>query len=161
MNAKIYTGRKGNVVHGNLAKDVVMELCEPLFNSDSKVVSDNVFTTHSLAVSLLQRHLTLLGTTRRQRAEVPVELRNTRRPVELALFVDDYENHIVLTSYILNLNLSHVRNKVEAGNVNKPQMIIDYNHEKKGVDQIDENVEEYTCRRKTVRWPLSFLLHLM
>ena len=40
-------------------------------------------------------------------------------------------------------------------------MIIDYNFGKKGVDQMDEAVEEFTCRRKTVRWPLLVFYNML
>ena len=40
-------------------------------------------------------------------------------------------------------------------------MILDYNFGKKGVDQFDQNIEEYACRRKTVRWPLLVFYNLL
>ena len=44
---------------------------------------------------------------------------------------------------------------------NKPEMIAHYNFGKKGVDQLDEEVEEFTCRRKTVRWPLLLFFNML
>ena len=40
-------------------------------------------------------------------------------------------------------------------------MIMDYNDGKAGVDQLDENVEKVTCRRKAVRWPLNVLFNIL
>ena len=40
-------------------------------------------------------------------------------------------------------------------------MILDYNKQIGGVDMIDENVEEFSFRRKTVRWPLLFFYNLL
>ena len=38
---------------------------------------------------------------------------------------------------------------------------MDYNTGKKGVDQFDQNIEHFTCRRKTVRWPLLFFYNMI
>ena len=40
-------------------------------------------------------------------------------------------------------------------------MILDYNKQKGGVDMFDENVEEFSCHRKTVRWPILFFYNLL
>ena len=40
-------------------------------------------------------------------------------------------------------------------------MISDYNQRKGGVDMFDENLEEFSCRRKTVRWPLLFFYSML
>ena len=36
----------------------------------------------------------------------------------------------------------------------KPTAIPDYNKHKGGVDTLDENCEEFSCLRKTNRWPM-------
>ena len=43
----------------------------------------------------------------------------------------------------------------------RPDMILDYNHGKGGVDQMDENVEEFSCVRKTVIWPLLVFFNVL
>ena len=40
-------------------------------------------------------------------------------------------------------------------------MILDYNQRKGGVDMFDKNLEEFSCRRKTVRWPLLFFYNML
>ena len=40
-------------------------------------------------------------------------------------------------------------------------MILNYNQRKGGVDRFDENLEEFSCRRKTVRWPLLFFYNML
>ena len=44
---------------------------------------------------------------------------------------------------------------------NKLALILDYNAGKTAVDQLHQNVEEFTCRRKTVRWPLVVFYNLL
>jgi hypothetical protein len=43
----------------------------------------------------------------------------------------------------------------------RPVMITDYNCRKSGVDQMDENVAEFTCLRKTARWPLVIFSNIL
>ena len=44
---------------------------------------------------------------------------------------------------------------------NKPEIILYYNDEKKGNFTMDEAIEEFTCRRKTVRWPLLLFFNIL
>ena len=160
LNAKIYSGRDRDAPpHRNLAMDIVMELTAPYFNTGRDIITDNYFTSHQLAVSLLQQGRTLLGTIRAQRKEVPAQMKSKRRPVETTIFAHDHDNKIVLASHIpkrsknvILLSSSHSGEEVVENN--KPAMILDYNQGKGAVDQLDQNVDEFTCRRKAVRWPL-------
>ena len=52
------------------------------------------------------------------------------------------------------LSSSHSGNGVVPEMNSKPQLIMYYNVGKGAVDQLDENIAEFTCKRKTVRWPL-------
>ena len=55
LNSKIYSGKEGNTVHRELGKHVVLQLCKPFEKSGRDIVTDNFFTSHSLAVELLQK----------------------------------------------------------------------------------------------------------
>ena len=84
----------------SLAKDVVMWLCEPYYNFGREIVTDNFFTSHGLAVDLLEKNLTFFGTLRSNRIEVPHALRNNKkRPVESSQFVYDHTNKIFRVIY--------------------------------------------------------------
>ena len=52
-------------------------------------------------------------------------------------------------------------NRVIADECKKPLMILYYNQRKGGVDMFDENLEKFSCRRKTVRWPLLFFYNIL
>lgn len=167
LNAKIYSGKDRDAPpHRNLGMDIVMELTAPYFNTGRDIVTDNYFTSHQLAVSLLQQGLTLLGTIRSQRKEVPTQMKSKQRPVETTIFAHDHDNKIVLVSYIPKRNknvllLSSSHSGEETVQNNKPALILDYNQGKGGVDQLDQNVDEFTCRRKTVRWPLIVFYNIL
>lgn len=169
LNGMIYTGRGANEpVHRNLGEDIVTHLASPYFGSNREIVTDNFFTSHSLAVSLLNHGLTLLGTIRKQRREVPVVLRQ-KMAQHQSKFLYDHVNKITLVSYaptrnriVLLLSSSHGRGTIATQDeLQRPDMILDYNIGKGGVDQMDENVEEFSCVRKTVRWPLLVFLNVL
>ncbi len=169
LNAQIYTGRVANEpVHRNLAQDVVMELVRPYFGTNRDIATDDFFTSHALAVNLLANGLTLLGTMRKQRREVPPVLRENR-PMHSSKFLYDHASKITLVSYapkrnrlVVLLSSSHGRGVISADDdANRPQMILDYNKGKGGVDQLNENLVEFSCVRKTVRWPLLVFFNMI
>ena len=135
LNAIIYTGRERNAApHRNLGQDVVTELVRPYYTTGREVVTDNFFTSHSLAVALLEQNITLLGTIRPHRREIPEQLKSKRREVGSNTFAHDHENKIVLVSHIpkrnknvILLSSSHCGNSVIPEEKNKPAMILDYN----------------------------------
>ena len=49
------------------------------------------------------------------------------------------------------MSSGHSAPEIDSIDNQKPTMIIDYNRCKGGVDTFDENIEEFTCRRKTLR----------
>ena len=169
LNAMIYTGRRANEpVHRNLATDVVLQLTQPFFGSNRDIVTDHFFTSHSLAVRLLENALTLLGTIRKHRREIPNILRQNREILS-SFFLYDHANKITLVSYapcrnryVFLLSSSHGRGVISPGDPQlRPQMILDYNGGKGGEDQMDENVGEFSCIRKTVRWPLLVFFNII
>ena len=92
MNAKIYAGKEQNGTHRNLGRDIVMELSAPYHHTVREIVRDNHFTSHDLATSLLAKGLTLLGTIRAHRREIPNELRNKKREVGSSVFAFDHRS---------------------------------------------------------------------
>jgi hypothetical protein len=167
----IYTGRQPNEPpHQNLAKHLVEELAAPFFNTGRNIVCDNYFTSHELATELVSKNLTLLGTIRAHRREIPRYLRTIdNRPCFDSRFVFDHNTKTLITSYIpkkkknvLLLSSGAHNNAVDLTTVTKkPLMIYDYNQTKGGVDRLDECVEMFSVRRKTTRWPLLLFFNLL
>lgn len=170
LNGQIYTGRGQNEpIHRNLGKDVVLELCKPFFGTNRDIVTDNFFTSHSLACDLLSNGLTLLGTVRKQRKELPTALFEKDRDVFSTLFLYDHISKITLAAYIparhrlvILLSSSHGRGVITPNDPKmRPEMITDYNLGKGGVDQMDENLAEFSSVRKTARWPLLVFFNII
>ena len=83
FNGKPYLGRQGNQRNVGLASDVVKILSSPC----TFLEFDNWFTSSQLAADLLQKQITLLGTMRKNRRELPCEFTaGKRRSVESSLF---------------------------------------------------------------------------
>jgi hypothetical protein len=170
LNGLIYTGRDaGGGTHHNLAGDVVLQLAEPFFGTGRDIVTDRYFTSHALATALLQKNLTLLGTIQSNKREVPAIMKTTRGiEVNTTRFLFDHENKIILLSYspkrnknVLMLTSSHSQALLSTDDDRKPLIIKDYNATKGGVDTLDGNVEEFSCLRKTVRWPMIINYNIM
>lgn len=47
----------------------------------------------------------------------------------------------------------HNDKQISSRDDKKPQIILDYNYTKGAVDALDRAIANYTCRRKSKRWP--------
>ena len=127
---------------------------------------DNFFTSYNLAKLLLQENLTLLGTTRKHRREVPGSS-NRKIKIYSSKFLFNYVNGICLVIYqanknknpIMLLSSSHADNLVATNETKKPVIILDYNKRKEGVDMFNQNLEEFSRLRKTVRFLQYFFFY--
>lgn len=159
----IYTGKSSEGVHRNLALDIVKDLTIPFYNSGRNIVCDNFFTSHDLAIFLLSKKLTLLGTVRSHRREIPNYIRATdgRNRFDVRS-IYDHENKIMILSYIpkrkknvIIMTSGNHDADIDDSDRHRPIVITEfYNKSKGGVDLLDQQIEEYTVRRKTNRWPL-------
>nr|CAH7751842.1 unnamed protein product [Callosobruchus chinensis] len=59
------------------------------------------------------------------------------------------------------LSSQHNDDRVKQSAENKPQMILDYNSTKGGVDNVDKLVREYSYSRKTARWPYRLFMNMV
>ena len=96
-----------------------MRLLEPYFETGRDVSTDNFFTRYNLAKLLLQENLTLLGTIRKHRREVPWSL-NRKMEIYSSRFFFNQVNAICLVAYqamknknpVMLLSSSHADNLV-------------------------------------------------
>jgi hypothetical protein len=71
-NLQIYTGKlPGNATDKNLGHRVVCDLMEPLFGTGRGVTTDNFFTSVPTAEYLLQKNITMTGTLRAKKPDIP------------------------------------------------------------------------------------------
>ena len=168
LNAIAYGGKEGDQVHRNLGQDIVLRLLEPYYGTGRDVCTDNFVTSYNLAKLLLEKSLTILGTIRTHRREIPSIL-NNRMELYSSKFLYNHDDGVCLVAYqakknkkpVMLLSSTHTDSLVTAEESKKPLVILDYNQRKGGVDRFDENLEEFSCRRKTVRWPLLFFYNMV
>lgn len=150
---QLYTGLAPN------GERVAKELCEMYKGSGRQVTCDNFFTTLDLAKRF--------GTVNKRRIFVPKELlpKNTREVLSTT-FV--HNGNVTLASYVPKKNMavlvmstSHYKHDVSEDEKKKPLIIKDYNKTKGGTDTINKMLSEYTCHRRTKRWPLAFFYNMI
>lgn len=159
-NAFIYTGKPLTPRNSSLSVPTqdVLKLTEPLYGSNRNVTADSWFTSVELVDSLLQRGLTFVGTMRKNKREIPREfLPNKSRPAESTLF--GFVRDKTLVSHVPKKNksvvlLSSMHHEVSINEQSKkPEIIELYNSTKGGVDALDLKCSNYSCSRRTRRWP--------
>lgn len=168
-NLEVYVGSQppGPYVQETSASAVVERLVEPLRNSKRNLTCDNWFTSIPLVRNLYSNYkLTFLGTIRKNKREIPLELSNpVKRPLGTSMFA--FENKMTLVSYIPKKNKNvllvsslHHDDRID-GATGKPEMIIDYNSTKGGVDTLDKMCAAYDCARNTRRWPMVIFYSML
>ncbi|CAF1557825.1 unnamed protein product, partial [Rotaria sordida] len=152
LNAFPYIGRQpGQEKQKHIGESVVLELLKPFYGSNRNVTMDNFFTSVSLAKNLQTKNLTLIGTLRKNKPEIPIEfLSNKTREVGSSLF--GFEDNLTLVSFVpknnkavLLLSSKHHDNQVD-NKTGKPVIILDYNKTKGAVDTVDQMCHKYTAK---------------
>lgn len=168
-NLEVYVGTQPKGPHflDNSPLALVQRLVEPIRYSKRNVTCDNWFTSIPLVRTLFTDFtLTFLGTIRKNKRELPLELSNpNQRPIGSSMFA--YDKNITLVSYIpkknknvLMISTLHHDSKIHE-QTGKPEMIIDYNDSKGGVDTLDKMCAAYDCARNTKRWPMVIFYSLL
>lgn len=170
VNLEIYAGNQpeGPFKVSNSAKDVTMRMIKPIENSGRNLTTDNWYTSVPLALELLGKRLTLVGTLRKNKREIPPEFL-AKKAENTSLFAFD-DNNTTLVSYSPKKNknvilLSTMHNAPEidnsTGTQRKPVIITWYNDTKCGVDTLDQLSSLYSVSRKTRRWPMVIFFSLL
>ncbi|XP_053274074.1 piggyBac transposable element-derived protein 3-like, partial [Pleuronectes platessa] len=157
---QVYTGKpSGGLPERNLGLRVVLDVTEGL--SGRNITCDNYFTSYELARRLLERNVTVVGTVRKNKPELPLRLLSVKgRAAFSSVFA--FTPAATLVSYVprkknrnvVLLSTRHSEADVSDRADGKPVVVLDYNRNKGGVDNLDKVIGTYSCRRKTARWPL-------
>lgn len=167
-NLEIYAGKQpdGPYNISNKPKDVVTRLTQPLFGTGRNVTCDNWFTSFELVQFLKEKKLSLLGTVRKNKRQLPPEFVNTKsRAVGSNEFC--FTKDTILVSYVPKkgrnvILVSSLHNDDEVDkDSGKAQMILDYNATKSGVDVVDKLCSTYNVARNVRRWPMVIFFALL
>lgn len=167
-NLEIYCGLQPNGPYAvsNSPLDVVKRLVTPIENSRRNITTDNYYTSIPLADFLLQKKLTLVGTLKKNKKEIPPEfLPCKEKVVKSTIF--GFQKDKALVSYVprknkavILLSTMHDTSNIDK-DTGKPEIILDYNSTKGGVDTVDKMCATYSVSRITRRWPCAVFYSLM
>lgn len=169
LKMEVYVGKQpdGPYSVDNSSKALVLRLSDIIRNSGRNITCDNFFTSIPL-IDILQREyrLTVIGTIRKNKKELPKQFTESRgREEKSSLF--GHRSNCTLVSYIpkKNKNVLLVSSMHDDAKINeetgKPDIIMDYNATKGGVDTVDKMCETYNAARGTNRWPMVVFYSLM
>lgn len=169
-NMQVYVGRDRNCTKEiRQGERVVMEMTEGL--DGRNVTCDNFFTSHRLAAQLKrERKMTIIGTMRKNRKEIPPLLLDmSRKPTHHTEVLYDHRLRGCMISYVPKRRrfvtvLSTYHSSVEIDQADpkkKPNIIKLYNQTKGGVDVLDKLVSTYRSKRKHNRWSAAMFEHLL
>lgn len=158
-NISVYLVKVGNERAKLLGESVVLDLVEHLKLSGRTIVFDNFFTSISLSEKLLKFGLTMVGTLRANKREIPESIKaNKSREVFSSIFL--FNGKKMLVSYVprknkavLLLATSSNCTSISNDQQKKPDIITFYNQNKGGVDTVDRILASTSVKRYTNRWP--------
>ncbi|KAL7856813.1 hypothetical protein SRHO_G00157120 [Serrasalmus rhombeus] len=129
---------------------------------------DIFFTSVPLARHLLEKNLTIVGTLRQNKPDIPPLMKPSKsREVHSTEF--GFNDRLTMVSYVrkkgkavvLLSTMHHDKLVDENSRKKKSEVITFYNNTKGGVDTIDQMVGTYTCKRQTQRWPMVLWYNLI
>ena len=78
-DAIFYTGKSSEKRATNLGQSIVLELTRPLRGTGRNITCDNWFTSFALAEDLLLHNLTMVGTIKKNKKEIPKQWINQKK----------------------------------------------------------------------------------
>ena len=123
----------GSARETNQGTRIVLDLAEDVDNSCRNITCDNFFTNLSLKRKLLQKNLTLIGTMRKNKPELPTVFTVAKeRNVKSTVF--GFQLDATIASYCLKTNrvvntlsTMHGQPEIENTSVQKPSIIFFHN----------------------------------
>ncbi|KAL2095507.1 hypothetical protein ACEWY4_010226 [Coilia grayii] len=169
FNGTVYTGRQpGEEVQRNLGENVVQQLCSGIRQTGRNITMDNFFTSVALAEKLLEKNLTIVGTLRQNKPDIPPIMKPSKsRDIYSSEF--GFNGNMTMVSYVQKkgkavvlLSTMHDDKAVDdSSQKKKPEVIQYYNKTKGGVDTMDQMVGNYSCQRRTRRWPMVLWYNML
>ena len=129
---------------------------------------DNYFTGIQLANMMLHRRLTIIGTVRKCKREVP-ECMKAAKSREPKLSTFGFDEQLAMTSYVPKRNkavillssIYHDVSIIEDDAQKRPEIIHFYSKTKIGVDLVDQMIQTYACRRATRKWLFALFCNML
>lgn len=175
-NWEVYRGATGNTETG-LTKNVVMDICKPIYGNRHHVYMDNYFSSPELYESLAQQELGACGTLRVNRIGVPDIIKRAKMSrgdppisaqdgkLQFISWQDKKQVNLISTIHNTQTFEKKVKTKDPLNNnektVVKPKAVELYNQFMGGVDLIDQKLLVYLSIHRTVKWWKKILIYLL
>lgn len=167
-NLEIYCGQQpqGQYKLSNTSADITHRLLQPWKGKNINVTCDNWYTSYPLAINLLKDKITMVGTIKKNKGELPSEFQPyiTREP---GSYIFGFQKDATLVSYVpkrnravILLSTMHSDSAVDP-ETKKPDILTQYDCYKGGVDSVDKLCSTYTVSRRTRRWSLAIFFQLL
>ena len=168
LDCYIYSG-KGETREVGIAETIVMRLTKGYFNTNRDTqVSIWIGTLHhaawssssyKMASQQLAQFLSIVATSHtnsKSQREGPNTIQKLcmSQAIVWWWFLTFRRGINRLSSF---LQLTRHQQRVDK----KPEMVLDYNSGKGGTDLMDSRIEDFSCKRKTRRYPLIFLFNML
>ncbi|UYV70560.1 hypothetical protein LAZ67_7003537 [Cordylochernes scorpioides] len=167
-NAMVYTGKSKTPKSKELSlpTQIVLDISRPLWKSNRNITADNWFTSIELVDKLKEHGLTYLGTMRKNKPQIPPQFQpHPKRESGTSIF--GFSGTKTLVSYVpkkrksvILISSMHHDNKCDE-TTGTPDIIMDYNLTKGGVDTIDQIVSNFSTSRRSRRSPLALFYALL
>lgn len=167
-NLEVYCGQQpdGQYKNSNTPTAITHRLLQPWKGKNRNLTCDNWYTSYTLAKELLEDKVTIVGTIKKNKRELPAEfLPNKTRAPGSSIF--GFQKDVTIVSYapkknkaVILLSTMHCDAAIDPV-TNKPDIIMDYNSCKGGVDTVDKMCGTYSVLRRTRRWPLVLFFQLV
>ena len=183
LQQQIYTGKnvEQRPPEASLGTRVVLDLNQGYENQGYIVVTDNFYTSPTLAQKLLQKGINSLGTVKGNTRGLPKEFVFPQKPkpargsspwrtCDRMLAVSWCDNKPVYFLSTIHKPLHNpdtsqankdVRRRSKQGVVQVPcpTVLKDYNKYMIGIDRADQNNQDYSAGRNCKRWPSQIVFH--
>lgn len=168
QNLEVYCGKQpdGPYAKQNTPTDIVHRLLEPVKGKSRNLTCDNWYTSIPLAKALLKDKITLVGTLKKNKREIPPEfLPNKNKTIKTSIF--GFQKDVTMVSHatkknkgVILISTMHSDSSIDQDS-NKPEIITFYNSTKGGIDTVDQLCNSYSVSRRTRRWPLAIFFSLL
>ncbi|XP_035225524.1 uncharacterized protein LOC118198042, partial [Stegodyphus dumicola] len=162
---EIYAGKQPDgpfQVENGASKDV-KRLIRPLYKSGRNLTVYNWYMGYELSQDLLKKKITIVGTMRKNKREMPPEF--LAKKIEVYSSIFGFQKEATLVSYVpkkkknksvILLSTMHSGDQIDesTGESKTPEIITFYNMTKGAVDVVDEMAAAYSTARVARRWPM-------
>lgn len=158
VNAIPYVGKVATENGEPVPSYYVRKLTETIHGTGRNITVDNWFSSVQLFDTMLnQYNLTMLGTVRKNKREIPPSFLVGKDPGVSRFAFDENKTLVSFTpkknKVVLLMSTNHYSDAIDA-QTGKPEIILDYNDTKGGTDTFDKLCHTYTTSRSTRRWPM-------